>query len=220
MNHATRHLRAILAAGALLLAPAAAHAQVVATAPVVNLPSYSERVDLFGGAMYGHFNPGVGSGSQVSANNLAGWNGSATVWFRPPFGLVFSLRGLYGNMNLTNAQLGLNYPKMSEHLFFVGPDLRFVRRPSYAAGFHVLIGGTYGNFDKSFPSGIQPSQVRIYKDKLAYAMAIGSSIDYNLSPKWALRAIPDWQPTHFGYSWQNEFAGSFGVVYKLGSVRR
>jgi hypothetical protein len=30
--------------------------------------------------------------------------------------------------------------------------------------------------------------------------------------------ITDWQPTHYGFSWQDEFAGSAGVVYKFGTL--
>ena len=37
---------------------------------------------------------------------------------------------------------------------------------------------------------------------------------------WAIRFTSDWQPTHYGFSQQNEFAGSTGIVYKIGKMPR
>jgi hypothetical protein len=107
---------------------------------------------------------------------------------------------------------------MSEHLFLFGPDVRFIRGPKYTVAMHWLIGAAYGNFGTGFPPGTRPQDVDIYNTKLAFGMAWGPSVDYNVTPRWSVRLIPDWQPTHYGYSWQNEFAGSVGLVYKIGSL--
>jgi hypothetical protein len=218
---AFRTLRAALAFGALLFASSAAlRAQVTATTPVTNLPQYNERWDVYGGAAYAHFNPGEGHGSQIHANNLLGWNGDAMLWFRPLWGLETSARGFYGNMSLPQNNIGVpTNAHMSEHLFLFGPNFRLYRTEKYAAGFHALIGAAYGSFDSSFPQGVQPQVLGVYNNKLAFGAAVGAWGDYNLTPKWAVRFTADWQPTHYGFSTQNEFAGSVGVVYKLGSLR-
>lgn len=219
MRVAVRFLSAVFAFAILLLPATHLHAQITATAPVTEQPEYQNRWDVYGGAAYAHFNPGIGKG--VQANNLLGWSGSAIAYFRPVWGIEANARGFYGDMNVP--QNGLNVPtnaKMSEHLFLFGPNFRFLRTPKYAAGMHFLIGAAYGSFDKDFPQGIQPVQVGIYNNKLAFGGVIGAFGDYNLSPKWAVRLIADYQPTRYGYGTQNEFAGSIGIVYKIGSLHK
>jgi hypothetical protein len=214
-------IRPIFAAFAffsLFSTPILLRAQVQATAPITVLPQYQQRWDIYGGFSYSHFNPGAGRG--VSAINLKGWNGDATAWFRQLFGLEFSARGYYGTIDVPLNAYNITTSDMSEHLFMVGPNFRLFRRESYTAGFHGLIGAADGVFDNGFKnSGIQPNQVGIYNNKVAFGAAIGAWGDYNLNPKWSVRATADWQPTHYGFSTQNEFAGTIGIVYKVGSLR-
>uniref|UniRef100_A0A372IPD1 Outer membrane protein beta-barrel domain-containing protein n=1 Tax=Paracidobacterium acidisoli TaxID=2303751 RepID=A0A372IPD1_9BACT len=218
MNVVTRRLSVLLVFAASLFPFSCLHAQVTATAPVTELSQYSQRWDVFGGAQYAHFNPSPNRG--VEAINLLGWNGSATVWVRPVWGIEASARGAYGNIVLPAGSGGPNNPPMSEHLFLFGPNFRFLRTPKYTFGMHALFGAAYGKFSTGFPSGETPQQFSIYNDKLAFGAAVGASGDYNLSPKWSVRLITDWQPTYYGYSRQNEFAGAVGIVYKLGSLHK
>lgn len=195
-----------------------AHAQVTATAPIEEQPQYTNRWDIFGGAEYSHFNPSPGR--NVSAINLLGWTGSGIVYLRPVWGIEASARGLYGTIDLPSNPYNITNPKMSEHLFLFGPNFRLFRRARYAAGMHVLVGAAYGSFDADFPSGVQPEQVGLYNNKLAFGTAVGGWYDYNLTPRFAVRVVGDYQPTRYGYTNQNEFAGSVGIVYKMGSLRK
>jgi hypothetical protein len=209
-------LLALAAPGALFLATSCLHAQVTATAPEAEAPQYGERWDFYGGAQYSHFNPSPGRG--VEAINLLGWNGSGTAWFSSVFGIEGTARGLYGNLVVpTNTEGIPTNPQMSEHLFLFGPNFRVMRRSRYTVGFHSLIGAAYGVFDSGFPAGTKPQDVGIYNDKLAVGFAIAPWVDYNVTPRWSVRVTPDWQPTHYGFTWQSEFAGSVGIVYKLGA---
>ena len=202
-----------------LLPSSRACAQVTATAPVILPPAYNNRWDIYGGFQYSHFNPGIGR--NVPATNLFGWNGTATVYLRPLWGIEMGYRGLHGDMSVSPNGFGVPpNPRMSENLVFFGPTFRFFRREAWAAGMHILVGSTYGDFDKDFPSGVQPNAVSIYNDKLAFAGAIGGWYDFNLSPKLSVRMITDYQPTHYGYGTQSEFAGSVGIVYKLGTLKK
>jgi hypothetical protein len=212
-----RSLFAVLFAFPLLFM-AHADAQVTATAPIGELPQYANRWDIFGGAQYSHFNPSAGK--NFPAINLLGWNGTATAWFRPVWGIEASARGLYGTINAPANQYGITNPKMSENLFLFGPAFRLRRRESYAVGVHGLIGAAYGSFDKDFPQGISPNQIGVYNNKLAFGAAFGIWSDYNLSSRLAVRVIADWQPTRYGYTTQNEFAGSVGIVYKMGALHK
>jgi hypothetical protein len=195
-----------------------AHAQVTAVAPV-EAPQYNNRWEIYGGAQYSHFNPAPGP--NVHAINLLGWNGTGTLYFHTSWGLEASARGLYGTMSVPPNPYNVPAsPRMSEHLFLFGPTVRMRRHEKYAAGMHLLIGAAYGSFDKNFPAGIQPQAVGIYNNKLAFGAAVGPWADYNLSPRMAVRFIADWQPTRYGFSTQNEFAGSVGIVYKFGVLHK
>lgn len=212
-------LLALAAFGAFLLPHADLHAQITATAPVSEASQYSERWDIYGGAQYAHFNPSPGA--EVRAVNLLGWNGSATVWFRQLWGIEGSARGEYGNLVVPSNSYGVAAnPPMSEHLFLFGPSFRFYRRPKVTLGMHFLVGAAYGSFSSGFPSYVSPQTLGIYNDKLAFGMAWGGFADYNVTRRWSVRFISDWQPTHYGFSQQNEFAGSVGLVYKLGRLNR
>jgi hypothetical protein len=213
-----RFLGVVLSVSAFSFSAASALAQVTATAPISPDAQYDNRWDIYGGAQYSHFNPSPGR--NVPAVNLLGWTGSAIAYLRPAWGIEASVRGLYGTMDLPANQYNITSPKMSEHLFLFGPNFRFRRRQNYAAGMHILVGGAYGSFDADFPSGVQPILVGVYNNKLAFGAAVGGWYDYNLSPRLAVRAIGDWQPTRYGYAEQNEFAGSVGIVYKLGSLHK
>jgi hypothetical protein len=212
-------MSAVLFVIPFFLPAAGAHAQVTAVAPVTTPPQYNNRWEVYGGAQYSHFNPAPGP--NISATNLLGWNGTATVYFRPVWGLEGGARGLYGTMSVPSNPYGIPAsPKMSEHLFLFGPTFRFFRRPNYAAGMHFLIGGAYGSFDQDFPPGVQPNVVGIYNNKLAFAGAAGAWGDYNVSDRWAVRVIADYMPTRYGYGLQSEFAGSVGIVYKFGTLSK
>jgi hypothetical protein len=207
--------------GAVLGSPAL-HAQITATAPQAASSAYSQRIDLSGGYFYAHFNPSPGN--QVEAINLFGGEGSATLWLRPLWGFEASVREASGNMSIPRSQVnGVQVPAnppMSEYLFLFGPSFRIYRGPRVTLGMHSLAGAAYGSFSSGFPSGIQPQDVGIYNDKLTLGMGIGGFVDYNLTPRWAVRFVADWQPTHYGLNWQNESADSVGLVYKFGSLHR
>ena len=192
------------------------HAQVIATAPEAEVPQNAQRWDFYGGAQYSHFNPGTAR--KIQAINLLGWNGSATIWVGSVVGLEGSARGLYGTLVVptNNENIPAN-PPMSEHLFLFGPNFRLMRHQHYTVGVHTLLGAAYGSFGNGFPKGTQPEDVSIFDDKLTLGLGIGSWADYNLGRQLAVRVVTEWQPTHYASFWQNEFAGSVGIVYKFGA---
>lgn len=219
MKSVVRALSAVLFVIPFFLPVAGAHAQITAVAPVAVPPQYNNRWEVYGGAQYSHFNPSPVR--NVQATNLLGWTGGGTLYFRPAWGLEANVRGLYGSMTVQPNQYNIPAnPKMSEYLFLVGPTFRFIRLPKYAGGMHFLIGAANGTFDKDFPKGVQPNLVGIYNDKLAFGAAIGWVSDFNVTDRLAVRAVADYQPTHYGYVSQSEFAGSVGVVYKFGKLKK
>jgi hypothetical protein len=206
---------ALAVLGAAIIALVPLHAQVTATAPEEETPQYAQRWDFSAGAQYAHFNPSPGR--LVHAINLLGWQADATVWMRTRFGIEAQARGEYGTMDIPPNGFGVPATApMSEHLALFGPNFRLMMHPRFNLSMHGLVGAAYGKFSTDFPHGVVPQDVGIYNDKLALGLAVGPSVEYNLGPKLSVRLTPDWQPTHYGFPWQNEFAGSVGIVYKLG----
>ncbi len=195
-----------------------AGAQVTATAPVSEPPQYMNRWDVYGGFQYSHFNPSAAK--SFPANNLFGWTASGIVYFRPLWGIEASYRGLHGTIDAPANPYFITNPAMSENLYLFGPNFRLRRRENYVLGAHLLIGAAYGSFDKDFPPGITPNQIGVYNNKLAFGSALGVFYDYNLSSRLSVRMIADFQPTHYGFTAQREFAGSGGIVYKFGSLHK
>lgn len=219
MKVVVRAMCAVLFVGSFFVSSARAHAQVTATAPVTELPQYNNRWEIYGGAQYSHFNPSPGR--SVAATNLLGWNGTATVYLHSSWGIEASARGLNGSMSVkANPYNVPASPAMSEYLFLFGPTFRIIRKENYAAGMHALIGAAYGSFDKDFPSGVQPDLVGIYNNKLAFGAAVGAWGDRNITSRLAVRFIADYQPTRYGFTMQSEFAGSVGIVYKFGALKK
>ncbi len=190
------------------------HAQVTATAATPVNPEYAHHWDVFVGGQYAHFNPA--RGSSVKAINMEGWNATVTDWVKPSFGLEASSRNVYGTIIPPLNGNGIKNYSASQNLFLFGVAARFFRTPRYDFGMHFDIGGAYGNFDHNYPSNVQPIDLGIYNSQLAFASAVGAFSDYNVNSHWAVRLYTDWGPTFYGKTFQDEFAGALGVVYKFG----
>ncbi len=210
-------LRAALTAFAALLVSTTLYAQITATAPASTGPDDLQRFDIEGGADYSHFNPGYAH--QVRATNLLGWDGAVSYWFSHSYGFEATARGVYGSYTIPVNNYGITgSSNMSEHLFLFGPTFRMFETQKYTAGMHFQVGGAYGSFDQGFASsGVQPTDLGLYNNQLAFAATIGGWADYAILPKFAIRFKADYQPTLYGNTTQNEFNGAVGIVYKLGS---
>lgn len=209
-----RSFFATLAAAVFVFSAASLQAQIVATAPVTVAPAYNNHYDVFGGFDYSHFNPA--RGSQIHAINMYGVNGTLTDWIKPSFGLEFTTRHVYGTIIPPVNGYGITNYKASQHFYMLGAAARFLRTPKYDFGMHLDLGAVYGSFDKGYPQNVQPIDLGIYNSQPAVAVAVGAFSDYNIKPHWALRLYTDWEPTFYGKTHQDEFAGSLGIVYKFG----
>ena len=191
---------------------------MVATAPPpsVALADYNNRWDVFAGYGYARFNTSVG---HALTGNLMGWKAQTTAWITPVVGVSAGAASYYGNVAVPVNAYNVTNPAISEYVFLLGPEVRLLRDPKYTVDYHFLLGGTYGIFDTSLHSAnIQPSQIGLYNNQLAFALATGVSLDYNLSQKWSARGVIDFQPTHYGLTFQKDVAASVGVVYKWGAI--
>jgi hypothetical protein len=214
-----RFLRLSLCSAFLILTASQLPAQVTATAPPLSteLASYNNRWDAYGGFGYARFQTTLGVNLKT---NMYGWKGQVTGWLNPIVGLTAGTGNYYGTVSLPANEYNLSQANISEHMFLFGPEFRLLRDPKWTVDVHVLLGGTYGIFNSSLPSTVQPNVLRLYNNQLAFAAAAGGSFDRNITPSWSVRLITDFQPTHYGLAFQKEFAGSVGVVYKWGAIKK
>jgi hypothetical protein len=215
-----RLLRVALCSSLLAITATHLRAQVTATAPPLStdLATYNKRWDAFGGFGYARFQTTLGHALKT---NTYGWKAQATGWLTPVVGFTASSGNFYGTVPLPANPYNIAKANISEHLFLFGPEVRLYRSDKWTLTAHVLLGGTYGIFDSSTKSAnIEPNQLSLFNNQLAFALAGGASTDYNLRPNWSVRLITDFQPTHYGLALQKEFAGSAGVVYKWGAMKK
>jgi hypothetical protein len=214
-----RFLCLSLCSAFLVLTASQSSAQVTATAPPLSteLADYNNRWDGYVGYGYARFQTTLGVNLK---SNMYGWKGQVTGWLTPIVGLTAATGNYYGTVTLPSNPYDLSSANISEHMFLFGPDVRIWKTPKWTVDVHALLGGTYGIFDNSIPSGVSPNQLRLYNNQLAFAMAMGGAYDYNIKPNWSIRMYTDFQPTRYGLAFQKEFAGSLGVVYKWGAIKK
>ena len=87
--------------------------------------------------------------------------------------------------------------------------------------YHALFGASHGVFDHAvlnYPGGspVSASQLGLYTNRTKPMAAIGGSIDFNRSRRFAVRLSPDLIVEHFGTDTREFFAISGGVLYRFG----
>ena len=95
--------------------------QIILLAIVVSVPTFAQKVELFGGAQYEHLQPGY---------NAVGWNASVTGNFKHILGITGDFSGVY------NSHRGSS----SVYTYTVGPVLT-ARLPVVQPFVHALFGG-------------------------------------------------------------------------------
>ena len=219
MSSVERFLRLSLCSAFLVLTASQLPAQVTATAPPLSteLANYNNRWDVYGGFGYARFQTTLGVNLKT---NMYGWKGQVTGWLNPIVGLTAGTGNYYGTVSLPPNEYNLSQANISEHMFLFGPEFRLLRDPKWTVDVHVLLGGTYGIFNSSFPSTVSRMSCACTTTSWPSPLAAGGSFDRNITPNWSVRIITDFQPTHYGLAFQKEFAGSVGVVYKWGAIKK
>ncbi len=152
------------------------------------------RVQVFGGYSYTRFDsPSFGFANKSGLN---GYTFSPAFNFIRGFGVVAELSGQYGsNLNLRDITVGpqVLYPK-GKAMFFA----------------HFLIGDARSLV-----------KVGTGEEDTARAVAAGGGMDYDLSPRFAVRVFQvDYLHTTLFSEKQNNFRFSTGLVYRWGALKR
>ena len=175
--------------------------------------TYSHRWEVGGGGGYLRFR----SGEFLQKNNEVNFWANTTYYLSPKLGITGEIRGNYGNAKIANNRANLSFnPQISEYPYMAGVTYRVRMQQKYSVAIFALGGAAIGKFDadtQGFPTtvlGLWPTT------NVRPAFSLGSNIDVNLYPNFAFRVAPNYMPTTFGSSLQNNLGVNVGLVYRFG----
>ena len=197
--------------------------QVAPPAPLSGV-RYDNRWEVYGGLAYSHFNAGP---QLIQGANLGGFDAEGARFFTTRVALAGSLRGYYGTSGTQPNPYGIRGPFVSELMFLAGPEYRGPSNEHVSTTLHALLGGSHGSFESALHdqngNKVPPAAVGFFSNQVAFASALGGTLDLNRSPKLAFRVAPEAILTDYGSNGiRAEFGISVGLVYRLGrgQVRR
>jgi hypothetical protein len=188
---------------------------------------YDNKYDISVGMAYDHMKAGP---TLLQGSNLGGLDFSGTMWFSKRWGVQTSERAYLGTSGAGINSAGPNGgpikgPFVAQYFFTAGPEWLGPHNQHGAILAHLLVGGVYGQFEKSL-LGKSPQLVDFYNDQVAPAAIIGGHFDLNRSAHWVFRITPDAVVTHYGINYYPNtsqfdvnFAISVGMEYKFSKKR-
>ena len=188
---------------------------------------YNNRFDISVGLGYDHMKAGP---TLLQGSNLGGLDISGSYWLTKHWGIEGTSRDYVGTsgagINHDGANGGaIKGPFVAQYMFLGGAEYLGPHNKHGALIPHVLIGGSYGDFEKDL-LGNSPSTVDFYNNQIALAGIIGAHMDLNRSEHWVFRITPDAIMTHYGINYPPStkqfdvnFALSVGVEYKFKKKR-
>jgi hypothetical protein len=203
------YLLVILATSILSAAPLA-WAQDNAPAQRYQSP-YTFKNDISFGALYLRGK----SGPNLDDTNYAGWALSTAHYFTPIFAMSADVQGVYGHAPVPSSTGLSDNPFVSQYAYFVGPQIRWRRRPRYSSSARVLVGAATSIFD-SDTLGQSPTKFGLYPNETKLAIKVGTNFDLNLSPRVALRIASGTLFERYNGGFDHEFSIGTGLVYRIG----
>ncbi len=190
----------------------------------VRVTTYTEKWTLFGGLS---FMNGQAGQNLPKRYNMGGGEVMATYWLGhaavPRLGVAADYRIEAGTTPLLPNPFNLNRVLVYQNIFSGGVEYRGPRNRYAAVNLHALVGGTHGTFDsaiRGYPASASPQPttgaVGLYSNSTSPWGAAGGSVDFNYTPKIAIRVSPDILFEHFGTETREFVSVSGGVVYRFG----
>ena len=190
------------------------------------LPKYDNKWEVYAGL---NFMNGQAGQSLPKRYNMGGAEGMATYWFTNRLGVAGDYRFGAGTTPVISPYY--NRVVVMQNIVSGGVQFRGPKNRYAAIDLHALAGATHGTFDYAvnhYPGGSpvsacanqqqqgQRGNLGLYCNSTSPWGAVGGSIDFNASPKVAVRISPDLTFEHFGTELREYVAVSMGVVYRLG----
>jgi hypothetical protein len=205
-----------------------ASSKIAVAAPV----TYDNKYEIFAGFNFQNFQAGQ---SLPNRMNLGGGEVLFTYWL--PWKKVKNLgvgadyrfdagttpvspnAGTTSFSPTTNGTGINNRPLVWLNTGMLGAQYRGPKNQYAALSYHGYFGVSHGTFDKSFRnvnSNVDPfTATGLYTNRTKPMAALGASVDFNLSKKWAIRLSPDLILEHFGTETRQFVAVSGGAIYRF-----
>lgn len=183
--------------------------------------TYGNRYELYGGLNFMNFQAGQRLPTRM---NLGGGELLGTYWLNQRLGIAADYRFDAGTTPVLANPFIKNRPLVYMHIGMLGAQYRGPKNQYVALNYHAYVGVGDGIFDyslKDLPTSTAPpdprAQTGLYTNRTKPIAALGGSLDFNRSKRWAIRLSPDLILEHFGTE-TREFVGvSGGVVYRFGN---
>lgn len=220
----------VVAAGLLMAGAEQARAQDASVQQTASMPvpskiavaapvTYDNRYEIYGGLNFMNFQAGQALPKRM---NLGGGEILGTYWLTSKLGLGAEYRGEAGTTPVFAGAgqdpYDISRPLVYMHIGMVGAQYRGPKNQYVAMNYHAYFGVAHGVFDATQRAN-QPQffpLTGLYTNRTKPIAALGGSVDYNLSNRFALRLSPDLILEHFGIETREFFAISGGVVYRFG----
>ena len=195
-----------------------------ATAQAINptrVTKYNDKFEIYGGLSLMNGQAGQNLPKRF---NMGGGEVMGTYWLGSHLGVAGDYRieagtsGVLPTPPLANTNALVIQNIISGGVNYRGPKNRYT-----AIDFHALAGATHGTFDHSLKNdaaiapGTSPEAFGLYTNRTSPWGAVGGSIDFNTTPKLAVRLSPDLIFEHFGTELREFFSLSGGIVYRFGT---
>ncbi len=191
--------------------------------------TYDEKFELFGGLS---FMNGQAGQNLPKRYNMGGGEVMATYWLGSArvahWGIAADYRLEAGTTPILpiGDQFGLHRVLVYQNIPSGGVQYRGPRNRYLAINFHALAGITRGTFNSAiagYPKNASPQPtdalVGLYDNSTSPWGAAGGSVDFNATPKLAVRLSPDIIFEHFGTETREFVSIGGGVVYRFGKRR-
>jgi hypothetical protein len=152
-------------------------------------------------------------GPKIKDANFAGGNVGATHYFTSHWGFVIDGQGNYGHASIV--KLPSANPYVYQCLFLAGPQIRWSIKRRYSSSTQLLAGAADSVWDTKTLGG-PPTMFGFYPNATKLAFKLGTTFDYNLSPRLALRVSSGSLLKRKGGDFQSKFNVSTGLLFRIG----
>ena len=204
----------------------AAPSTTVAQINPARYPVYDNKWELYGGL---NFMNGQAGQALPKRYNMGGGEVMGTYWVTKRLGAVGDYRFDAGTTPVVSPYY--NRIVIFQNIGMGGVQYRGPKNRYAAIDYHALAGITYGVFDnavQNYPGGSpvvacdaerttsHPTSLGLYCNHGAFMSALGGSVDFNYTPRLAIRLQPDLILEKFGTELREFVSVSGGVVYRFG----
>jgi hypothetical protein len=206
-------------------APMQSRTVAQALAPT-KVTTYDERWDLFAGLS---FMNGQAGQNLPKRYNMGGGEVMGTYWLTPKVGVTGDYRFEAGDTDLLQqAPLANTRAAIFHNIVSGGASYRLAKNRYAAVELHALVGADHGKYDHSIKNDVDilpgsqasdPAYFGLYENSTTPWGAAGGSLDFNMTPRLAVRLSPDIIFEHFGTETREFFSLGGGVMYRFGKRR-